>query len=152
MTTRSYIRLVLGCLSAVKLRCACRQIISKNHMKKIIFFVLICLSALVKGDDRILLSSDELSSTFLDTSSVKRQSSNQVQFQAKVIFRSQRDMMGLKHNAASTTYTVSCKSGLILSRQKFLLNDGEIVWTFPASDKKQKIELELSDEALEKVC
>lgn len=109
-------------------------------------------SVLAKGDDWILLSSDELSSTFLDASSVKRTSSKQVQFQVKLIFRYPRDMMGLQHNAASTKYTVSCKSGLIFFRQKFLLNDDEIVWTFPASNKKQKAELELSDEVLGKVC
>lgn len=121
-------------------------------MKKIIFLAFVFLSALAKADDLILLSSDEVSSTFLDASSVKRISSQQVQFQIKQIYRSQRDMMGLQHNAASTKYTVACQSGLIHSRQKFLLNEDEIVWTFPASNKKQKAKLELSDEVLEKIC
>jgi hypothetical protein len=121
-------------------------------MKKFIFLVLIFFSPLAKSADWVLLSNDELSSTFLDVHSVKRTSSKQVQFQIKLIFRSQRDMMGLLHNAASTNYKISCKSGLILFRQKFLLNDDEIVWTHPASDKKQKVELELSDEVLKKVC
>ncbi len=109
-------------------------------------------SAFARSDDWVLLSSDELSNTFFNASSVKRSSSKQVQFQTKVIYRSQRDMMGLQHTAALTNYTASCQSGQILFRQKFLLNDDEIVWTFPASDKKQKITMELSDEVLGKVC
>lgn len=121
-------------------------------MKKIVFLVLMFFSALAKGDDWVLLSSDQLSSTFLDGLSVKRTSSQQAQFQIKLVFRYPRDMMGLQHNAASTKYTVSCKSGLILFRQKFLLNDDEIVWTFPASNEKQKAKLELPDEVLDKVC
>ena len=121
-------------------------------MKKFIFLVLIFFSPWAKSADWVLLSNDELSSTFLDVHSVKRTSSKQVQFQIKLIFRSQRDMMRLLHPPASTNYKISCKCGLILFRQKFLLNDDEIVWTHPASDKKQKVELELSDEVLKKVC
>ena len=121
-------------------------------MKKLIFLVLIIFSPLAKSADWVLLSNDELSSTFLDVHSLKRTSSKQVQFQIKMVFRSQRDMMGLLHNAASTNYKVSCQSGLIVFRQKFLLNDDEIVWTHPASNQKQKVALELSDEVLRKVC
>lgn len=121
-------------------------------MKKLIFLGLLFFSALAKSEDWLQLSSDELSSTFLDASSVKRASPKQVQFQIKRVFRSPRDMMGLQHNAAFTKYTVSCQSGLILLRQKFLLNDDEIVWTFPASNEKQKVKLELSDAVIDKVC
>ena len=121
-------------------------------MKKILFAVLLCLSFSAKGDDWVLLSSDELSKTFLDTSSIKRTSSKQIDFQIKQVFSSQRDMMGLQHNAARINYKISCQLGLILFQQKFLLNDDEIVWTHPASDKKQKATLELSDEVIGKIC
>jgi hypothetical protein len=121
-------------------------------MKKILFAALLCLSFSAKGDDWVLLSSDELSKTFLDTSSIKRTSSKQIDFQIKQVFSSQRDMMGLQHNAARINYKISCQLGLILFQQKFLLNDDEIVWTHPASDKKQKATLELSDEVIGKIC
>lgn len=121
-------------------------------MKKLIFLGLLFFSALAKSEDWIPLSSDELSSTFIHVSSVQRASPKQVQFQIKQVFRSARDMMGLQHNAASTNYTISCQSGLVLLQQKFLLNDDDIVWTFPASNNKQKAKLELSDEVLDKVC
>jgi hypothetical protein len=49
-------------------------------------------------------------------------------------------------------YKISCQLGLILFQQKFLLNDDEIVWTHPASNKKQKVTLELSDEVVGKIC
>jgi hypothetical protein len=61
-------------------------------------------------------------------------------------------MMGLQHNAALVNYKISCQLGLILFQQKFLLNDDEIVWTHPASNKKQKLTLELSDEVVGKIC
>ena len=121
-------------------------------MKKILFAALLCLSLSARGDDWVLLSIDELSKTFLDTSSIKRTSSKQIDFQIKQVFNSQRDMMGLQHNAALMKYKKSCQLGLILFQQKFLLNDDEIVWTHPASDKKQKAILELSDEVMGKIC
>jgi hypothetical protein len=121
-------------------------------MKKIFFAALLCLSLSAKGDDWVLLSSDELSKTFLDTSSIKRTASKQIDFQIKQVFNSQRDMMGLQHNAALMKYKMSCQLGLILFQQKFLLNDDEIVWTHPASDKKQKATSELSDEVVGKIC
>ncbi len=121
-------------------------------MKKILFAALLCLSLSAKGDDWVLLSSDELSKTFLDTSSIKRTASKQIDFQIKQVFNSQRDMMGLQHNAALMKYKISCQLGLILFQQKFLLNDDEIVWTHPTSDKKQKATLELSDEVVGKIC
>jgi hypothetical protein len=121
-------------------------------MKKILFTALLCLSFSAQANDLVLLSSDELSKTFLDTSSIKRTFSKQIDFQTKQVFRSQRDMMGLQHNAAVTNYKISCQLGLILFQQKFLLNDDEIVWTHPASNKKQKLTLELSDEVVGKIC
>ena len=121
-------------------------------MKKILTLVLLFLSLSAKGDDWVFVSSDELSRTFLDASSIKRTSSKQIDFQIKQVFNSQRDMMGLQHNAAVTNYKISCQLGLILFQQKFLLNDDEIVWTHPASNKKQKAALELSDEVVGKIC
>jgi hypothetical protein len=121
-------------------------------MKKILFAAFLCLSFSAKGNDLVLLSSDELSKTFLDTSSIKRTSSKQIDFQIKQVFRSQRDMMGLQHNAAVINYKISCQLGLIFFQQKFLLNDDEVVWTHPASNKKQKAALELSDEVVGKIC
>ena len=123
-----------------------------NHMKKILFAAILCLSFSAKANDWVLLSSDELSKTFLDTSSIKRSSSKQIDFQIRQVFSSQRDMMGLQHNAAVTNYKISCQLGLILFQQKFLLNDDEVVWTHPASNKKQKLRLELSDEVVGKIC
>ncbi len=124
----------------------------ENHMKKILSTALLCISFSAQANDWVLLSSDELSKTFLDTSSIKRTSSKQIDFQIKQVFRSQRDMMGLQHNAALMNYKISCQLGLILFQQKFLLNDDEIVWTHPASNKKQKATLELSDEVVGKIC
>ncbi len=121
-------------------------------MKKILALVLLFFSLSANGADWIFLSSDELASTFLDASSIKRASAKQVNFQIKQVFRSQRDMMGLQHNAAVINYRISCQLGLVLFQQKFLLNGDEIVWTFPASEKKQNVTLELSDEVLQKVC
>ena len=121
-------------------------------MKKILFAALLFLSLSAKGDDWVLVSSDALSRTYLDSSLIKKTSSNQVNFQIKQVFLSQRDMMGLQHNAALIKYRLSCQSGLISLQQKFFLNDDEIVWTFPASNKKQKATLELSDEVLGKIC
>jgi hypothetical protein len=124
----------------------------ENHMKKILFTALLCLSFSAQAKDWVLLSSDELSKTFLDTSSIKRSSSKQIDFQIKQVFNSQRDMMGLQHNAALMKYKISCQLGLILFQQKFLLNDDEVVWTHPASINKQKAALELSDEVVGKIC
>ena len=121
-------------------------------MKKILTLVLLFLSLSAKGDDWVFVSSDELSKTFLDASSIKRTSSKQENFQIKHVFLSQRDMMGLQHTAALIKYRISCHRELILFQQKFLLNGDEIVWTFPASEKKQNVTLELSDEVLKKVC
>jgi hypothetical protein len=124
----------------------------EDHMKKILFTALLCLSFSAQANDLVLLSSDELSKTFLDTSSIKRTSSKQIDFQTKQVFRSQRDMMGLQHNAVVINYKISCQLGLILFQQKFLLNDDEVVWTHPASNKKQKAALELSDDVVGKIC
>ena len=121
-------------------------------MKKILFVVFLCLSFSAKGNGLVLLSSDELSKTFLDTSSIKRSSSKQIDFQIRQVFNSQRDMMGLQHNAAVINYKISCQLGLILFQQKFLLNNDEVVWTHPASNKKQKLTLGLSDEVVGKIC
>jgi hypothetical protein len=124
----------------------------EDHMKKILSTALLCLSFSAQANDLVLLSSDELSKTFLDTSSIKRSSSKQIDFQIKQVFNSQRDMMGLQHNAALMKYKISCQLGLILFQQKFLLNDDEVVWTHPASNKKQKAALELSDDVVGKIC
>jgi hypothetical protein len=124
----------------------------EDHMKKILFTALLCLPFSAQANDLVLLSSDELSKTFLDTSSIKRSSSKQIDFQIKQVFNSQRDMMGLQHNAVVINYKISCQLGLILFQQKFLLNDDEVVWTHPASNKKQKAALELSDEVVGKIC
>lgn len=124
----------------------------EDHMKKILSTALLCLSFSAQANDLVLLSSDELSKTFLDTSSIKRTSSKQIDFQTKQVFRSQRDMMGLQHNAVVINYKISCQLGLILFQQKFLLNDDEVVWTHPASNKKQKAALELSDDVVGKIC
>jgi hypothetical protein len=61
--------------------------------------------------------------------------------------------MKLQHSITQKKYnqkTSAYKKNILC--QKFLLNDDEVVWTHPASNKKQKLSLELSDEVVGKIC
>jgi hypothetical protein len=54
-------------------------------MKKILLAAFLCLTFSAHANDWVLLSSDELSKTFLDTSSIKRTSPKQIDFQIKQV-------------------------------------------------------------------
>lgn len=121
-------------------------------MRKIIFIAFILISATVRGNESVLLSSDELSRTFLILPFGDKTESNKIQFQIKVVFNNPRDMMGLSFNTTAKTYIVSCKQDRILFKQEFLLDNNETVWTFPVSENKGKPTSEFSRDILTKIC
>jgi hypothetical protein len=110
------------------------------------------LSTSAHAEDWVLLSSDDTSRTLLDAASVQRKSSDEVRFQIQRVHSAQKDMMGLQYNITRSRYLLNCQSGLVLFRQQFLLQDDEVVWTFPESDKAQKASMELPDGVMADIC
>lgn len=121
-------------------------------MNRWVFTGLLLVSAWTRAGDWVQLSSDDSSRLMLDAASVQRNASNEVRFQVKRIHSAQKDMMGLSYNATRNDYLLACQSGQILRRQQFLLQDDEVVWTFPESTKAQKAAPELSDTVVQEVC
>ncbi len=121
-------------------------------MNRIVFTGLLLLSVWARAGDWVQLSSDDSSRLMLDAASVQRNASNEVRFQIQRIHNAQKDMMGLSYNAIRNDYLLACQSGQILRRQQFLLQDDEVVWTFPESTKVQKATPELSETVIQEVC
>ena len=121
-------------------------------MRKFIFAVLLLISAAARGNETVLLSTDELSRTFLILPLDDKTEGNKIRFQIKVVFNTPRDMMGLSFNATTKTYVISCKQDRILLKQEFLLDNDITVWTFPASKNKGKLSSEFSRDILAKIC
>lgn len=109
-------------------------------------------SAVGTGGNWILLASDGSSSQFISTAATDGAPSGEARAQVKTVFRSAKDMMGLSYNASLTTYRLSCASAQVLSRQRFLLDDDLVVWTFPEVTDAQSARRELSESALNVIC
>jgi hypothetical protein len=121
-------------------------------MRKFVVAAALVLSTSAHAEDWVLLSSDDTSRTLLDAASVQRKSSDEVRFQIQRVHSAQKDMMGLQYNITRSRYLLNCQSGLVLFRQQFLLQDDEVVWTFPESDKAQKASMELPDGVMADIC
>jgi hypothetical protein len=121
-------------------------------MRKFVVAVALVLSTSAHAENWVLLSSDDSSRTLLDAASVQRKSSDEVRFQIQRVHSAQKDMMGLQYNITRSRYLLNCQSGLVLFRQQFLLQDDEVVWTFPESDKAQKASMELPDGVMADIC
>lgn len=121
-------------------------------MRKFVVAAALVLSTSAHAEDWVLLSSDDSSRTLLDAASVQRKSSDEVRFQIQRVHSAQKDMMGLQYNITRSRYLLDCQSGLVLFRQQFLLQDDEVVWTFPESDKAQKASMELPDGVMAHIC
>jgi hypothetical protein len=121
-------------------------------MRKFVVAAALVLSTSAHAENWILLSSDDSSRTLLDAASVQRKSSDEVRFQIQRVHSAQKDMMGLQYNITRSRYLLNCQSGLVLFRQQFLLQDDEVVWTFPESDKAQKASMELPDGVMADIC
>jgi hypothetical protein len=123
-----------------------------KSMRKFVVAAVLVLSTSAHAEDWVLLSSDDTSRTLLDAASVQRKASNEVRFQIQRVHSAQKDMMGLQYNTTRSRYLLDCQSGLVLFRQQFLLQDDEVVWTFPESDKVQKASMELPDGVMADIC
>ena len=121
-------------------------------MKTLMFAVLLCLSVAARGEDWILISADDTARIFVDASSIIRGPSGETRFTLKFAYQDRRDMMSLEYNAALKKLVVACEQGLVLHQQQFLLNDDEVVWTFPESAKPEKAGKELPEAVIRKVC
>lgn len=121
-------------------------------MRKFVAAAVLLLSTSAYAEDWVLLSSDDSSRTLLDAASVQRKASTEVRFQIQRVHSAQKDMMGLQYNITRSRYLLDCQSGLVLFRQQFLLQDNEVVWTFPESDKAQKASMELPDGVMADIC
>ena len=121
-------------------------------MKSILFAVLSIVSPLALGDDWVLVASDALNSTFLDAASVSRSAANETRFRIKLVYTKRRDMMGLPYESATKDYVVACDSNRVLSKQHFLVDGDQTVWTFPPTNENVKADAELPGEVLLRVC
>ncbi len=121
-------------------------------MKKIVLTVLLGLSSAAQGQEWSLLAEDGSTRTFLATPSAGVNERGEIQLQIKTVFINRMDMMGLQYDASLKKYLVSCNAGTVLSRQQFLLNGDEVVWTFPESRKEQKASMEIAPDVLGKIC
>lgn len=121
-------------------------------MKTLAFVLLLCLSAAARGEDWVLISADDTARIFLDASSLSRATPGETRFTLKLAYKSRRDMMSLEYNAALKKLVVACETGLVLYQQQFLLNDDEVVWTFPESTKTEKAERQLPQAVISRVC
>jgi hypothetical protein len=121
-------------------------------MKAFVLMMCLTTAAAAHAGDWVVLASDTTSRTLVDTSSIKRDASDQVSFRIKQVFSTTKDMMGLRYDAAQSDYRISCQSSLVLFRQQFLMDGDEIVWTYPASDKSQKTSLELPEAVTSAIC
>ncbi len=121
-------------------------------LKNILLVMLLCWSGAARSADWVLVSSDETARTYLDASSVSRGASGETRFSLKLAYNNRRDMMSLEYNGALKNVVIACSSGMVLYRQQFLLNDDEVVWTFPESSKPDKADKELPEAIIRKVC
>jgi hypothetical protein len=121
-------------------------------MKSIVPAALLVVSPLVLADDWVLLASDTLNSTFLNTASVSRNAVNETRFRIKLVYNKKRDMMGLSYDSATKDYVVACGANRILSSQHMLLDGDQTVWTFPPTTEQVKADAELPGEVLLRVC
>lgn len=121
-------------------------------MKHVMLVLLLCLSGMARSEDWALIATDDTARTFLDASSVSRATSGETRFSIKLVYHNRRDMMSLEYNGALKHFVLACGSGLMLYRQQFLMNDAEVVWTFPESSKHEKANRELPEAIIRKVC
>lgn len=121
-------------------------------MNRFVFALLMLASASAGAEEWVTLSSDGSSRILLDAGSVERKPQGESSFRIKRIYGAQKDMMGLGYNATLSRYVLSCRTGEVLFRQQFLLQDDEVVWTFPESGKVQKASLELPDAVVGAIC
>lgn len=120
-------------------------------MNKIFLIILLFNSAFARAEDWKLISTDNLSNTFLSNEKII-DLDNKKRFKVKSIFKNSRDIMGLQYNSTITSFIISCELDLINARQQFAFNGNELVWTFPESTKDERASAEIPKKALEEVC
>jgi hypothetical protein len=121
-------------------------------VKRAALVALLALALPAESGSWLLLASDDLNATYLDTSSLSRNAAGEVLFRINVAYKRKRDMMGLFYDSATKDYTLSCETRLIVSMQHLLWDRGEIVWTFPLATERLRAEQELAAELLSRVC
>jgi hypothetical protein len=113
---------------------------------------LVLIAATARGEDWVLVASDDFTRTYVDASAVSRTQGAETRFQMRIRFSKPRDMMGLRYDGATTRYVISCETNLVLSKQRFLLDGAEMVWTFPFTDAPVQADREIPGEVLSSVC
>ena len=113
--------------------------------------ILLVTSFSARGEDWVLISTDNSSQIFLSDEKIIKEGSKK-RFKVKSIFKNDRDLMGLKYNSTVNHYVISCELDLVSVRQQFAFNDEELVWIFPESNKDERASLEIPKKALEEVC
>ncbi len=121
-------------------------------MKILMFTLLLCLSVAARGEDWVLISADDTTRIFLDASSVNRATPGEPRITLKLAYSNRRDMMSLEYNGALKKLVIACEKGLVLYQQQFLLNDDDVVWTFPETTKPEPVGKALPDAVVRKVC
>ena len=119
---------------------------------KLILAALVLISSVASAEDWVPLSSDEASTIFMSASPAAPAQASQVRLHIKLVYKRQRDLMGLAYNTTKNDYLISCASNEILSKQQFLFHDAELVWTFPESTKREMAGADIPQAALSKAC
>jgi hypothetical protein len=104
------------------------------------------------GAEWILLTSDEVTRTYLEKTPVLRRDTGQVGFRMRVAYAKPRDMMGLQYDSVVSRYLISCPANQVLTVQRFLLQDTAVVWTFPETHDQVPAEREIPGNVLAVVC
>ena len=121
-------------------------------VKRLLLLALLAVSPQAPGNDWTLLSSDDLSATYLDKASLSRNASNEVLFRIRLAYKRKRDMMGLFSDSATRDYVLACDARLVVSMQHLLWEGDEIVWTFPRATEKVRADRELPAELISRLC
>lgn len=121
-------------------------------MKVLVLVVGLIAAAGAHAADWVMVASDAASRTWVDQSSIKRETADQVKVRIKQVFGTPKDMMGLRYDATQSDYRIACQSSQVLFRQQFLMEGDDIVWTYPESNKAQQASLELPEAVTSAVC
>ena len=120
--------------------------------KRLVFIVLILISANAQSDDWFTIDSDGGSIILARILPADSTASPKARLSIKIVHKSPRDMMGLTYNSTIYEYLISCSSDEIYQRKQFLFNGDQLVWTFPESTKKLKASVEIAEKTLRIAC
>jgi hypothetical protein len=120
--------------------------------KRLVLILFTLISTNAKPNDWFTIDADDGTVILAKILPADSNVSVNTRLKFKIIHKNSRDMMGLTYNGTIYEYLVSCKSTEIYQRQQFLLNDEQIVWTFPESKKTSKQSLEIPEYIIREAC